>query len=238
MTLLDFFGALRRRWFVAVLGLVLTPALFGLLATKPPVYTAHQRLVFLTPHSKTNANALQQPTPVSIAAVAAMRSTGAPLRMATSNSQVPLFARGVTDGDWTSLEHSGNQWNAFAPTPYVRVEASGSSPEVVQRRIAEQADGLINAVRELEEEFGSSPSQQVTITKSPETVEVHWVPPSRSRAMLGTALLGLGSTVAAVAALDRAMGASRSRAPALTPRARGRIPQTPRPGEQQVPART
>lgn len=238
MTLLDFFEALRRRWFVAVLGLVLTPALFVLLTTKPPVYSAHQRLVFLTPHSKTNANALQQPSPVSIAAVAAMRSTGAPLRMATSNSQVPLFARGVTDGTWTSLEHSGNQWNAFAPTPYVRVEATGSTPEAVQKRIAEQADRLVSAVRDLEAELGSSPSQQVTITRSPETVEVSWVPPSRSRAMLGAGVLGLGSTVAAVVAADRGMGTRRDRASAPTPPTGRRPARTSDGGSQQLPAGT
>lgn len=206
LTAHEFLYALRRRWYVLVLGCLATAGLYLSATSSPDVYASRVSLLLLSPQPPaqpdTPNNVLQQPSPVGIAAVAVMQANGTPLRVMASSPDIPLYGQGVTDGSAITMRSVGNQWSPSAPVPLITIEAVGSSADVVAARIEADASRVRASIRSIENLLGVRPADRVLVTQSPSHPAVAAIPKSNTRALLGSGLIGIGLTAWAVASLE------------------------------------
>lgn len=203
MTTLEFLKATLRFWYVVLLGGVATVLLFLVTTSTPPVYTSKVTVVLLMPHSTTNRNALQQPSPVAIASTAVIEVNNAPNTVRASSGDATLVGEGVTRGTSIELRHSGSQWAPSAPQPYIDIEAADTSPAAVQQRLTDAVDRVRAAIVRREDVYGVRNNQRVIVTVTPVRPSITSVPSSRSRAMAGSMAVGGACTVWAVSFLER-----------------------------------
>ncbi len=220
----------RRRWYVVGVGAVLTLTALVLAHGTPGVYWSRMTLAILAPASvERSHNALASPNPVSMAALVVMDVNRAPLTLRAGSSDARLYGLGVREGTWVRLRSTGTQWVQTANQPFVDIEAVGPTPEAVQRRLDTAARAVRRSAVVVEDDLRVRPANRAILLQSPRLAPaVTWVPPSRSRALLGIVALGLALTGAAVHLVDRVLAPRLSRLPRPST-SRPRRPRAPRP---------
>lgn len=199
----EFLRAAVRRWYVVLVGGVLTVAAFLVLADNPPLYTSRVSLTVISPPPPGGSSTLQQAAPAVVASTAVMSVNGRPLELKASKAETMLVGRTQRAGDEVRLAHFGNQWTASALYPTILVEAVDTTPEAVQARIDRRVKEVRQAIEDLEETLDVSRSQRIELSQSPPVALAAYVPPSRPRAALATGLVGIALTCWAVFGVDK-----------------------------------
>lgn len=207
----EFLRAAVRRWYVVLLGGVVTLLAFAVLTDRPPLYTARVTLTVVSPAPPGGSSSLQQPVPPVVASAAVMRVNGRAPALAASSADALLVGRTQRPGDDVRLAHFGNQWTASALYPTIIVEAVDVTPEAVQARIERRVQDVRGAMKQLEQEMDVSRSQRVGLSQSPPTPLPAYVPTSRPRAAVGTGVVGVGLTCWAVLGVDTLLRRRRGR---------------------------
>ena len=212
----DFLGAGLRRWYVSAGCLALTVLLFGAVQSGPPVFSSQVLVAVLAP-SSTDRSALLKPDAVALASIAVIEMNQKPHRLPSSTTDTSLYGRGTTRGSSVRLDFSGNQWKPEVRRPYVIVEATDGTAEAVQARIDDSIAELENTVRRLEQEQGVSAKETVDVVQIRDAV-IMQVPKSRSRALMGSGLVGLALILWAVPGVDRRLSERARRRAAASPK--------------------
>ena len=147
MTVGDALGALRRRWPVLLLGLLLTLLACLAVSRTPGVYWSVARVNFLAPESAIRPNQLAPDDDSTIAFAGIIQTEingGVPPRGAVS-PDVTLVDEGIYDGWSVRLPDTGGQWATNFADPCLLVQASGPSQGLVQSRM----DDLIARIKQL-----------------------------------------------------------------------------------------
>lgn len=211
-----FLSASVRRWYVLAGCLAMTALLFDLVQSTPPVFASQVKIAVLAP-SSVDRSALQKPDAIALASIAVIEVNQKPHRLLSSTTDTSIYGRGTDQGTDVRLDFSGNQWKPEVRRPYVVIEAADLSAEAVQARIDTSVSELETAIRRLEEEQGVSTRGRVEIVQIPQEAVIIQVPKSRSRALMGSGLVGMALTLWAVPGVDRLLSARRRRRGAASP---------------------
>jgi hypothetical protein len=230
VTLWEVFAALRRRWVVAVVGLLVTISAGLYVKQVPGVYHQQVDVVFMWPAVPENQseNTFQYGTASLIktagviARVVSDRSAGAQ----TTSDTATLVGQGVTHGYSVRLPNSGGQWAYDFEHPLLSVESVGTSPAEVRATTAAAVARINAELARIQREEGVAPGLMVRTRLSPPTPVMSYGTGSRVRALAVSQLLGFGLTVTLVVGVDRA---ARRRAEIRAARARARGGQRSRP---------
>lgn len=209
MTTSDLCGILRRRWYVALLGLALLAGTLHVVASRPGVYWTQVDVVILAPKSARYPNVIEQ-TSASLIAMAGLverevnRGVHAP---ATASAAVTLAGEGVRDGHTVTLPNSGGQWADNFNRPVVDVQVVGPSEASVRRRLDELVVRVERTLAERQEADGVPPVTQITASSAPTAAAVLHLQGHRRKAVAATLLLGAGLIGVGTVGADRLLTA-------------------------------
>jgi hypothetical protein len=206
-------SALRRRWPVLVIGLLLTLSVSFVTWRAPGVYWASMKVYFLVPATTKQPNQIAPNNNAAIQLAGLIQTEvngGVPPRLATS-PDVTLVDQGIYDGWSVLLPDTGGQWADNFPEPTLIVQASGPTPEVVRTRMYTLLDAITRLVTAHEDEAHVTASSRVNFTMSPAVVAVQYSNGHRSRALAVIVVLGLLVSLAACVFADRVAGTRRRR---------------------------
>lgn len=220
MTFWELLRALGRRWPIVLVGIAITVvAGWGVISDKGVFFTRTE-LVFLAPISAANPNALrtQSDDIIVTAGLVAKRMSGAGKVTKFASPDVTLIGLGVRDGWMVRLPDTGGQWGTNFATQRLVLDIVGPSVDDVKRRQDELIAQVMDVLATLQRERGVDPVNDITAIVAPETTVIYPVGGSRQRALIMTAFLGGGATVAVVLAIETA----RRRRGSVAPDPRGR----------------
>jgi len=216
MTLVDLLSGLVKRWPIVLVAIGLSVLAALLLARTEPVYRARTEVVFLAPTSARYPNELvtQTESLIVTAGAVAKRINGADTELKFGSPLVnPVGAPSTGKSTWISLLDIGTQWVPVFDDQILVVDAVGSSPDEVRRRIDAAADRIQTELRELQQEMKVEPADYITTRMSPVAPVVLEVTGSKTRAAGMTLLIGAFLTVTLVVVLE----VRTRRAPASVP---------------------
>jgi hypothetical protein len=206
MTVWRFAEIVRRRWVVAVLGVVATLAGSYVAVSSPGVYYEEAIVVFIAPQTIGDPSAfrLGLSSLVSSAGLVGRqvdKGSGGPLVLSPKASIVDM---GIRDGAWVRLPNEGGQWRTNFDREELDVQAVGESPADVQARMTATLARIRTALREGQLAAGAPPGQLITVAVTPQAIPVTYRKGSTARAGVASLGLGLGLTAALVLMVDRA----------------------------------
>jgi hypothetical protein len=213
VTIYDLFGAVRRRWLVLAVGVLLTAVACLFAWRQPGVYWASSKVYFLVPITTHQPNQLAPDSgkATAFAGIIQTEINGpVALRQATS-PDVTLVDEGIYDGWSVQLPDTGGQWAHNFPESCLLVQASGPTPQVVRDRMYSLIDQITTLVAQHEDAAGVPAESRVEFTMSPTVVTVQYSTGHRSRAVPVIALVGLLVSLAAGGFADRVLPTRRRR---------------------------
>lgn len=222
MTSRELLRVLARRWYVIVVGAVLTVAALVVVVQRPGVYWTQMELVLVAPaepyYPNTVADAPHSLAPLAGLLVSDWNGPRPPLL--TSSSTTSLFGLGTRDGVQVRLPNQGSQFQPLFTAPSVDVQVVGRSAEEVTAR-AEEARTRVEALLDRRQALaGVAERNRVRALSSPAALDVQHITGSRTRALAATGLAGAAGTALVAYGWDRVASSRRRRqehAPA-TPR--------------------
>lgn len=213
MAVWDVFAALVRRWYVVLLGVLITGAVLVVLQAEEPVFYSRAQVYFLAPSSTLNPNVLRVASLdlVTAAGIVGKRFNGTDQQVGTASMDVTLFGRGVRDGSAVVLPDNGGQWSVSYNRQSLDVQVVAATPEEVRTRqqviFAEIDAELATLQRELDIPTGNLITTEIV----PSDPVVLPVSGERRRAQLMTLALGAVITLLAVGQLELSRRSRRHR---------------------------
>ena len=136
MTIWDLVGATRRRWYVVVVGALVTLAAVAFAQAYPGVYWSQVDVVFLAPQSVRYPNNLTTSTDSLVTTAGAVERVidEASDGPRTSSPSATLIGQGVFDGRSIRLPDSGGQWAHNFARQVLDVQVAGPSVDDVRQR--------------------------------------------------------------------------------------------------------
>ena len=206
MTLFDLATSIRRFWWLAATGLVLTAAVAVHVAREPGVYWAQVNVVLLAPAFPTSPNALSQtPTRVIELASVIQRAVAGVEGPHVVSDGVTIVDEGVRSGEAIRLPNAGGQWANNFNRPYVEVEVVDETREAATARLTQV---LARVDRELETRqtiAGVASENRVTTQLSPSSPQISYTAGSPGRGVVATGVVGALLTFGAVLLVDARM---------------------------------
>lgn len=213
MVYLDLWRVARRRWWVLLLGMVLTAVGCYVVQRAPGVYWAYTKVIFLPPVAPGQENPIA-PDSSSVIPLAGIIQDeiyqGSP-PLGSNGQDVTLVDQGIYDGWSVRLPNSGGQWATNYAEPFLIVQASGPSAQVVRARMYDLIDQITRLVAAHEDAAHVPVASRVDFTMSPSAVAVQYSNGHRSRAEAIIVLLGVGLSLAVCIVIDRVAQTRRPR---------------------------
>lgn len=214
MTSRSLLRMLARRWYVVILGIVLTVAVLWPATHRPGIYWTQVNVVLLPPANDLYPNKLEDPhlSLTALAGVVVAEFNGQQKPLVTASADTTLYGEGKTSGIQVRMPNMGSQWIPLYISPTIDVQVVGNNANTVVDDVNRIADELGRLLEERQETLGVVPSMRVTMIESPAEPSASYIAGSRSRAMGAGALVGLTMTIALAYSLDRYLAHRRSRA--------------------------
>lgn len=204
----DILRALGRRWYVLVVGALLTAAGGPLAIQMPTVYRAQEVVVFQPPPAAGNVNPLTGVYP-SLAT-----TTAAVSQRMRSPANLERFRRaGISDAFEFAPRNTGTVQMPQYTIASMSISVTAGDEAVALRSLAALDTAYAHELDQLQDEWDVALDQRIAVSTlvAPSAV---LLPTSRPRALIGAGLLGMLVSFAAALWLDqydRRHGASRSR---------------------------
>lgn len=220
MTAREFIRVLLRRWYVVLLGVVLTTVCGYLLVGREAIYYTRVEVVVLPPQERDDVNVLTA-GPYSLTEVASLLVTryndGNP-PLAMNASDATISGQGVRSGEAVRLHNSGNQWVSVFDKPVIEVEVVDPDPRQVETASRKAVTALQRILDDYQQSYGIAATSQVTLRASPTDPLIRELRGNRSRTAAASLVLGGWATLVAAYVTDRASLRRRwRRRPAASP---------------------
>ena len=204
MTIWEAFGALLRRWYVVVAGLLVAGSLLMYVEVQEPVYFSRASAYFFAPSSLVNPNVLRVASLdlVTAAGVVAKRVNANEVMAETASMEVTLFGRGIMDGSAVLLPDNGGQWSVSYNRQELDVQVVAASPEEVQERQSAIFEQIQTELATLQDELGVPPGNRITTEIVPTRPAVILVTGERRRAQMMIVALSAVGVLLAVGMLE------------------------------------
>jgi hypothetical protein len=218
MTARDLIAAALRRWYVVLLGAVLTVGALYVVTKQAPVYWTQYNILLVGPSGAQKTTVLDDPVyglqPL-VGVLATDFNDGAP-PLLTGDVAATIVGEGYREGVQVRTPNLGTQWRPLFPANYLDVQVAASSPEEVLATARATSLRVSVLLEELQDEMGAPLNLRARAVPSSKYPTVIPVSGSRSRALAATGLSGMAVTLAVLLALERRRP-SRRPAPAPTP---------------------
>jgi hypothetical protein len=218
MTARDLIAAALRRWYVVLLGAVLTVGALYVVTKQAPVYWTQYNILLVGPSGAQKTTVLDDPVyglqPL-VGVLATDFNDGAP-PLLTGDVAATIVGEGYREGVQVRTPNLGTQWRPLFPANYLDVQVAASSPEEVLATARATSLRVSVLLEELQDEMGAPLNLRARAVPSSKYPTVIPVSGSRSRALAATGLSGLAVTLAVLLALERRRP-SRRPAPAPAP---------------------
>lgn len=200
MTFETLLTALRRRWYIAVVGLAITGLLAVVVWRPQPLYWTQVDLVVVAPGDRLQDVPGDSLVPgmVAFAATVERQFNQAPV-FRLSSPDAPIYGAGVRDGYSVVLPNGGNQWTNVFSRPVLSVEIVSPDPGVVAERFSEISQRVATIAKNLQESQGVLAEDRMTIEPISSTPTIAYVGSTRQqKARAIVVLVGLGVSLTAV----------------------------------------
>lgn len=196
MTVSDLVRALRRRWYVVLVGVLVTMAGGYHLVSNRGEYVSAVGIYFFRPPSVNNANRyLSDDDVVSVTEVVGVAAN-------SSAARAELRKAGV-EGHYTlEIFNAGNQFVVIHDRALLDLSVRGSSEAAVRRTMALVIDRVDIELRRTQTEAGADPKTWVVTQNTPSDPVVFQGRGSGMRAMAGILILGGALTTTAAVLVD------------------------------------
>ena len=205
MTARGLLELLLRRWYLIVVGAILT--VMGMYVTlhQPGVYWTKLTLVLLAPAEEYYPNKIQDPhyalAPMAGVVVAEWNRDYRPRLSASGDTT--LVGEGKREAVEVRMPNQGSQWRPLYLSPNIDVQVVGSNPDLVQSRATAVSNELATILQRQQDDIGVNADLRITAVRSPAEPTVYYVTGSRPRALASVGLIGALVSVVAVYWIDR-----------------------------------
>lgn len=198
-------GALRRQWYVIVVGLALTAGAIFSLSVRPGVYFTQADVLFLAPKSAKYPNPIESGSEslIATAGLVARIANGVQSEPATASSGVTLMGEGVIQGTSIRLPNSGGQWANNFDRPVLDVQVVGPSEAWVRATLRQKIDLINETLHNLQAPDGTARENFITTSAAPQKSTVSYTRGETKRALAALTLLGITLTGLAALGFDR-----------------------------------
>lgn len=223
MSAADVLLCIARRWYVLVLGVLLTWAGCTAAAPGQHVYSARASVVFLWPGSGPVSPTDDTAVPALVNFAALVRLAMPAVTGGSSDGGAfggSLVGAEVRQGYTVVLPNSGGQWSQSYSQPVLAIEAVDATPESAERQLTSIMRQIDRTTSELQTRLNVPVPERVTTTAGSANIDVvdgGVNPGTRLRGV--AALVGLGSFLTIVAAVvaDRVVTRPRKAGPRRRP---------------------
>lgn len=207
MTIIQLIRSLKRRWYVVVVGAILTVAAVLVFSKSERVYFAQTNVVFEAPGAPTVAGVYNgfSESLISFAAVVERTVNGSSESVHLSSPTATLYGIGVRQGSSVTLADRGGQWSHVFDRPVLSVQVVDSSPERVRASMAAIISDISNAAESVQSGSGAPIGARITVTTTPEQPDIAsfgQTSTSRIKGIAAMVSVGFGLTAAAACILD------------------------------------
>jgi hypothetical protein len=212
---------LQRRWYVVLLGMLLTAVAIVIVYQRQGVYWARTNVVFLAPQSHQNPNRLASTSNTLIATSGIIEqkiNRGHPPILPVS-PDVPLVAQGVRDGWQVFVPNYGGQWAVNYERATLIVDVAGPTPAEVTATTKRLVHQITDELLQLQDAQKVKSCNLITAQPSPAVPVIQYATGRPKVAALATLGLGAGLTCVAAWAVDGLLLRRRRRKSASPPAA-------------------
>lgn len=220
MTAADILFAVGRRWYVLLLGLLLTFAGCVVMSPGQHVYSARASVVFLWPGSVTVS-------PTDDTGIPALVNFAAMVRLAlpAANSGESdggsfggsLVGAGVRKGYSVILPNSGGQWSQSYNQPLLAIEVVDSTPQAAENQLKSIMRQIDQATSDLQARLNIPATSRVTTSAGYANIDVvdgGVNSGTRMRGLLALGSLGVFLSIVGIVVADQVINRLRRRLPA------------------------
>jgi hypothetical protein len=221
--------ALRRAWFVVVVGVLATMGSMYWITSAGGVYYGQVDVVFLRPVNAHVPNSLSTTSGsvIATAGIVQRQVAGGPEGAHVVSDGVTLAQEGVTSGQSVRLPNAGGQWANNFNRAELDVQVVDTTSEGANARMSEVLARIDASLAQLQATAKVDPSNAIRTGLNPITPTITHEPGNPKRALVMTLLLGALLTIGAVILVDRVLlrHSRRSSRPVAPPRhPRVRVP--------------
>lgn len=191
MTAWQLLGAARRRWFIVVVGLIVTAA--NVVMTKPEsAYWATLAVKVLPPADEITPKTLEDTgsDPVAAAVMLVVLVNGGHQDPRSSSATATLYGEGKRRATVARIRDVGGQWGTQVREPIIDIQAVDASPGIVESRLREQMSILEEKLTQMQDMLRVTPSQRLRLALSSSEVNVWQVSGSRVRGLWSSVVIG------------------------------------------------
>ncbi|WP_347354580.1 hypothetical protein, partial [Intrasporangium sp.] len=205
MTSRDLLLVLLRRWYLMLLGALVTVAALYVATHQPGVYFVRYSFVLLAPRSEVYPNQIEDPH-YGMAQMAGLIVTDynegyrEPL---LASADTTLYGEGVRDGSRVRTPNNGSQWVPLFTTPNIDVQVVGPTAEQVGAEAQRIKARLTEILEQRQDALGIAPTMRITSLVSPADPVIAYVGGSRGRVAVGVGAVGATLTTILVVQFDR-----------------------------------
>jgi hypothetical protein len=194
-----------RRWYLMLVGAVLSLAALYLVTHQPGIYWTQVNVVLLPPPEEYYPNRLEDPAyalaPMAGLIVADWNGNNRP--MITASGDTPVFGEGLRQGAQVRLPNRGSQWQPNYASPIIDVQVVGHDADSVIQQTHQIGTELEELLQQRQDAVGVSRTMRMTTIMSSADPTVYHIWGSSVRAGAATGLAGAGLTTVAVYWIDR-----------------------------------
>jgi hypothetical protein len=204
MTTGDLIHVLVVRWYVTLVGLIVTAGGGLLLLGADPVFETKVDVQFLAPSSfEQTADNDPANDLVAMAGLVERETRVGNDRLAPAWDDAPLSGLGLTEGSMVVLPNQDGQFDYSFSVPVLRVKAVGPTAERAESLRDERVADIEQTLERIQ--AGLPPDQRITTRLIPPVPPVGEVSGHQDRALALFALLGMVLTAVVAVAVDRVM---------------------------------
>lgn len=193
----ELLGVIIRRWYILLLGALVSVAALQVMTHRPGVYWTHFDVVILAPTYEYYPNKLEDPhyalSPIAGVLVRDWNRTNPPLL--TASGDTTMFGEGRREGIQVRMPNEGSQWRPLYTSPNIDVQILGSNPAAVEAEAQRVYAELDRMLQQRQDALGVTKTVRMTSIMSPADPSVAYIAGSRARAAAATGLAGAAMTV-------------------------------------------
>ncbi len=171
MTSRELLGVILRRWYILLLGAVVSVGALQVMTHRPGVYSAQFDVVILAPTYEYYPNKLGDPhyalAPIAGVLVRDWNRTNPPLL--TASGDTTMLGEGRRQGVQVRMPNEGSQWLPRYNSPNIDVQVLGSDPAVVEAEAHRVYAELDRMLQQRQDALGVTRTVRLTSIMSPPT---------------------------------------------------------------------